>query len=166
MISNRIADGKDLKERFALSRLLKNPGSRGSTARHERTTMRHARRRSTDRSPVQLSFAGGSGAGGPSVAPDSHHDGRGAGAELSTAFDDLYSDTGRPSIPPEQLLRALLLQVLYTIRSERLLMEQLEYQPAVCGEVAADRRAGPRAVGQQTDGGGSGEGGAADARTV
>ena len=48
-------------------------------------------------------------------------------AELSTAFDDLYSDTGRPSIPPEQLLRALLLQVLYTIRSERLLMEQLEY---------------------------------------
>ena len=34
---------------------------------------------------------------------------------------------GRPSIPPEQLLRALLLQVLYAVRSERLLMEQLEY---------------------------------------
>jgi len=48
-------------------------------------------------------------------------------AEVSRAFDALYSDTGRPSIPPEQLLRALLLQVLYTIRSERLLMEQLEY---------------------------------------
>ena len=39
----------------------------------------------------------------------------------------MYSDTGRPSIPPEQLLRALLLQVLYTVRSERLLMEQLDY---------------------------------------
>jgi len=38
-----------------------------------------------------------------------------------------YSHTGRPSIPPEQLLRALLLQCLYTIRSERLLMEQLDY---------------------------------------
>jgi transposase len=46
---------------------------------------------------------------------------------LSRAFDRLYSTTGRPSIPPEQLLRALLLQGLYTVRSERLLMEQLEY---------------------------------------
>ena len=39
----------------------------------------------------------------------------------------LYAKTGRPSIPPEQLLRALLLQVLYTVRSERLLMEELNY---------------------------------------
>jgi transposase len=39
----------------------------------------------------------------------------------------MYADTGRPSIAPERLLRALLLQVLYSIRSERLLMEQLEY---------------------------------------
>jgi len=46
---------------------------------------------------------------------------------LSARFDELYSPTGRPSIPPEQLLRALLLQVLYTVRSERLLMEQLDY---------------------------------------
>jgi transposase len=46
---------------------------------------------------------------------------------LSPEFDRLYSHTGRPSIPPEKLLRALLLQVLYTIRSERLLMEQLDY---------------------------------------
>jgi transposase len=46
---------------------------------------------------------------------------------LSTRFDRLYSDIGRPSVPPEQLLRALLLQVLYTVRSERLLMEQLQY---------------------------------------
>lgn len=47
--------------------------------------------------------------------------------ELSPRFAALYSHTGRPSIPPEQLLRALLLQILYTIRSERQLMEQLDY---------------------------------------
>jgi transposase len=47
--------------------------------------------------------------------------------ELSPEFDALYARTGRPSIPPEKLLRALLLQVLYTVRSERLLMEQLDY---------------------------------------
>jgi transposase len=46
---------------------------------------------------------------------------------LSPRFSRLYADSGRPSIPPERLLRALLLQVLYSIRSERLLMEQLEY---------------------------------------
>ena len=46
---------------------------------------------------------------------------------LSPRFRKLYSDIGRPSIPPEQLLRALLLQVLYSVRSERLLIEQLEY---------------------------------------
>src|SRR5437667_10165691 len=47
--------------------------------------------------------------------------------ELSPRFDELYSRVGRPSIAPEKLLRALLLQVLYTVRSERLLMEQLDY---------------------------------------
>jgi len=47
--------------------------------------------------------------------------------DLSPLFSKLYSDVGRPSIAPEKLLRALLLQVLYTIRSERLLMEQLDY---------------------------------------
>ncbi len=46
---------------------------------------------------------------------------------LSPTFDEMYSAFGRPSIAPEKLLRALLLQVLYTIRSERLLMEQLGY---------------------------------------
>jgi len=46
---------------------------------------------------------------------------------LSSRFDRLYSTTGRPSIPPEKLLRALLLQMLYSIRSERLLMEELDY---------------------------------------
>jgi transposase len=46
---------------------------------------------------------------------------------LSPRFAQLYSHTGRPSIAPERLLRALLLQVLYSVRSERMLMEQLEY---------------------------------------
>jgi transposase len=46
---------------------------------------------------------------------------------LSAAFDEMYSAVGRPSIAPEKLLKSLLLQVLYTIRSERLLMEQLGY---------------------------------------
>jgi len=48
-------------------------------------------------------------------------------AELSGDFDKLYSREGRPSIPPERLLRALLLQAFYTVRSERQLMEQLDY---------------------------------------
>ncbi len=48
-------------------------------------------------------------------------------AALSRQFDRLYARAGRPSIAPEKLLRALLLQVLYTVRSERLLMEQLDY---------------------------------------
>lgn len=48
-------------------------------------------------------------------------------AELGPRFQAMYAESGRPSIPPEQLLRASLLQVLYTIRSERQLMEQLEY---------------------------------------
>ena len=46
---------------------------------------------------------------------------------LSPDFERLYSKTGRPSIAPEKLLRALLLQAFYTIRSERQLMEQLDY---------------------------------------
>jgi transposase len=46
---------------------------------------------------------------------------------LSDRFDSLYSEIGRPSIPPERLLRALLLQAFYSIRSERQLMEQLDY---------------------------------------
>jgi len=47
--------------------------------------------------------------------------------QLSPRFDALYARLGRPSIAPEKLLRALLLQVLYSVRSERLLMEQLQY---------------------------------------
>lgn len=47
--------------------------------------------------------------------------------DLAPLFKEMYSHTGRPSIPPEQLLRALLLQILYSIRSERMLVEQLDY---------------------------------------
>jgi|SRR6266853_548350 len=47
--------------------------------------------------------------------------------ELSDVFDEMYSTMGRPSIAPEKLLRALLLQVLYTVRSERMLIEELNY---------------------------------------
>ena len=47
--------------------------------------------------------------------------------ESSWRFDAVYASSGRPSIAPEKLLRALLLQLLYTVRSERLLMEQLDY---------------------------------------
>jgi len=50
-----------------------------------------------------------------------------APVELSPRFTRMYAKRGRPSIAPEKLLRALLLQVLYTIRSERQLMEQLDY---------------------------------------
>lgn len=46
---------------------------------------------------------------------------------MSRKLGTLYSHTGRPSIPPEHLLRALVVQVLFSVRSERLLMEQLEY---------------------------------------
>src|SRR5438105_13855932 len=47
--------------------------------------------------------------------------------DMSREFDGLYATIGRPSIPPERLLRAQLLQIFYSIRSERLLMEQLAY---------------------------------------
>jgi transposase len=46
---------------------------------------------------------------------------------MNRDFEEMYSNTGRPSIPPEQLLRALLIQALYSVRSERMLMEQLDY---------------------------------------
>jgi transposase len=47
--------------------------------------------------------------------------------EMDEEFERLYSDVGRPSIPPEQLLRSLVLQILYSVRSERMLVEQLQY---------------------------------------
>src|SRR5688572_6777953 len=47
--------------------------------------------------------------------------------ELDRDFEEMYARTGRPSIAPERLLKALLLQLLYSIRSERMLVEQLDY---------------------------------------
>ena len=47
--------------------------------------------------------------------------------DMSGRFDEIYGEDGRRSIPPERLLRALLVQMLYSVRSERMLMEQLEY---------------------------------------
>jgi len=47
--------------------------------------------------------------------------------EMSSRFDEIYGEDGRKSIPPERLLRALLLQMLYSVSSERMLMEQMEY---------------------------------------
>jgi hypothetical protein len=61
---------------------------------------------------------------------------------LSPRFERLYASVGRPSVPPEQLLRALLLQVLYSVRSERLLMEQLQYNLLFRWFVGLDRRSG------------------------
>jgi transposase len=46
---------------------------------------------------------------------------------LEIGFEQMYSRLGRPSVPPEQMLRALLLQMLYSVRSERMLVEQMEY---------------------------------------
>ena len=46
---------------------------------------------------------------------------------MSDRFDGMYANTGRPSIPPEKLLRAQLIQMLYSVRSERLLMEEIDY---------------------------------------
>ncbi|HET8887289.1 MAG TPA: IS5 family transposase [Candidatus Angelobacter sp.] len=46
---------------------------------------------------------------------------------MSERFDSMYAKTGRPSIPPEKLLRAQLIQMLYSVRSERLLMEEIDY---------------------------------------
>ncbi len=49
---------------------------------------------------------------------------------LSSHFNQMYSAIGRPSIAPEKLLHTLLLQIFYSIRSERLLIEQLDYSRA------------------------------------
>src|SRR4051812_20836600 len=68
----------------------------------------------------------GADAGAASAAGDPGHR-KGRLASLDAQFDKLYADTGRDSIPPERLLRAALLQAFFSIRSERLLMEQLNY---------------------------------------
>ena len=75
---------------------------------------------------VFVHFARGASGGEPSAEEDPRACARCAG-ELNRSLSKLYANDGRPSIPPEQLLSALLLQVFYGIRSERQLMEQLDY---------------------------------------
>jgi transposase len=55
--------------------------------------------------------------------------------QLSLQFNKRFAKVGRPSIPPEQLLRAQLLQMLYSVRSERLLMEEMDYNILFCSFV-------------------------------
>src|SRR6202008_192260 len=52
--------------------------------------------------------------------------------ELSPLFEQMYSEVGRPSIPPERLLKASLLLALYPVRSERMFCEQLDYNLLFC----------------------------------
>ena len=56
---------------------------------------------------------------------------------LNDEFDALYSASGRPSIAPEYVLRALLLQVFYSVRSERQLVEQLDYWTTTCSSAGS-----------------------------
>src|SRR5580704_16790896 len=79
--------------------------------------------------------------------------------EMSPQFAKLYSEVGRPSIAPERLLRSLLLQIFYSVRSERLLIEQLQYKPAipvVRGD--GDGRGGVESRGVQQESGALAEG--------
>jgi len=85
-------------------------------------------------------------------------------SQLSRRFGGMYATVGRPSIAPEKLLRAQLLQMLYSIRSERLLMEEMDLQPAVplvCGAECGRCRLGRDRVHQESRplaGGGCGPG--------
>ena len=69
---------------------------------------------------------------------------------LDGEFSKIYADSGRPSIPPERLLRALLLQAFYTIRSETQLMEQLHYNLLYPPPLRA-RNARPRSAWSQRE---------------
>jgi len=74
---------------------------------------------------IQLHFSGKACSGRSSFAADSQ-DVDEILKEMSPRFQKLYSDVGRPSIAPERLLRSLLLQIFYSVRSERMLIEQLQ----------------------------------------
>jgi transposase len=82
---------------------------------------------------------------------------------MSPLFDAMYAKCGRPSIPPEKLLRAQLLQMLYSVRSERLLMEEIDYSILFRWFVGLnlDERCGTRPLHQEPGpaaGGGGGQG--------
>jgi transposase len=76
---------------------------------------------------------------------------------ISGELDKLYAATGRDSIPPERLLRALLLMVLYSIRSERQLMEQLDYSSVGSWAWRWTTRCGTRRYSPRTGSGSSRE---------
>lgn len=82
-------------------------------------------------------FSYTAGAQGSSVATDSRHVDE-VLKELSPEFAKMYAKGGRPSIPPEQLLWALLLHTLYSVRSEQLLVEDRlqHFVSLVCGAMA------------------------------
>ena len=90
-----------------------------------------------------LDLAGGTGAVGASLRAVKKLADEALKA-LSPVFDEMYAATGRPSIPPERLLKATLLMALYTVRSERLLCEQLDFmgrntQVWICPRRSASR---------------------------
>src|SRR5262245_53144061 len=89
----------------------------------------HARRAATSGRAIFVPQAGGADRGGSSFARNPQACERGScdAFGLSVRFEELYSHTGRPSIAPEYLLRATLLQAFFTVRSERQLMEQIDY---------------------------------------
>jgi transposase len=64
--------------------------------------------------------------------------------ELSPLFDEMYARSGRESIPPERLLKAMLLMALYSVRSERMLCEQLQYNMLFRWFLDLDLRGGVR----------------------
>ena len=86
----------------------------------------HARHGSSAKPHVQLFVARGAGAEGSSAAGHREMVDEVLRA-LSPEFDRMYASEGRPSIAPEKLLRAQLLPMLYSIRSERLLREEIDY---------------------------------------
>ena len=88
--------------------------------------MRDEGHRSSAESDVQLFVAGNAGAERSSAAGDPGDGGRNTCPVVATIRQHVR-EPGRPSIPPEKLLRAQLLQMLYSIRSERLLMEEIDY---------------------------------------
>ena len=97
-----------------------------SASRDEMWGTSDARLGCEERGAVQLCELRGAGSEGSPVAVDPA-DLDEALAALSPEFERLYAKFGRPSIPPERLLRALLLQAFYSVRSELQLMEQLDY---------------------------------------
>src|ERR1035437_8821670 len=113
---------------YGLNRLRKNslPDGGHSILRGFDLSNHYAWRRSEAGVDVQLFDLGTADTGRSSGTSDSRSSGSCSGSD-GPEFEKLYSSTGRPSIAPERLLRATLLMILFSIRSERQLMEQMNY---------------------------------------